>query len=118
MGMRETSFLWWQFLNSIQVPRFRLRTMPPCSLRRRVLGSLLAELHVAMPSLASCGFVSSLMAKSSNHSSLLLDARGMRFATRARAKDDASSTAVAAIAKKMGVDKQALAALVQDARST
>merc|ERR1712137_868576 len=44
------------------------------------LGSLLAELHVAMPSLASCGFVSSLMAKSSNHSSLLLDARGMRFA--------------------------------------
>lgn len=80
------------------------------------LGALLADLYVAMPSLASCGFVASMAAKFANHSSLLSNTRGMRFALRARVKDDASA-AVAAIPRKLGVDSQALAAIISDAQN-
>ena len=77
------------------------------------LGSLLADLYVAMPTLASCGFVSSMAAKSKKHSSLLSNSRGL---LQVKAADDAS-VAVAAISKKLGVDEQGLAALLSDARS-
>lgn len=82
------------------------------------LGALLADLNVAMPSLASCGFVASMATKSLNRSSTLLaNSHGMRFAFNAKAKDDASK-AVGAISQKLGVDAQGLAALLFDARST
>ena len=77
------------------------------------LGSLLADLYVAMPTLASCNFVSSMAAKSRKHSSLLSNSRGL---LQVKAADDAS-VAVAAISKKLGVDEQGLAALLSDARS-
>lgn len=82
------------------------------------LGALLSDLNVAMPSLASCGFVASMATKSLNRSSsLLANSRGMRFAFNAKAKDDASK-AVGAISQKLGVDSQGLAALLFDARNT
>ena len=82
------------------------------------LGTLLADLYVAMPSLASCGFVASLSAKYSRESSLRVDnTRGMRSASKVKIGGDAS-LATAAIAQKLGVDMQALAALVADAQST
>ena len=82
------------------------------------LGSLLADLSAAMPSLASCGFVASMAKASLNRSSsLLANSRGLRFDLNTKAKDDASK-AVAAISQKLGVDAQGLAALMFDARST
>ena len=83
------------------------------------LGSLLADLYVAMPSLASCGFVASLMGKYSKESKLrLASTRGhQRSSLEVKAGGDAS-TAMAAISEKLGVDMQALAALVSDAEST
>ena len=80
------------------------------------LGALLGDLNAAIPSLASCGFVASMAAKSSNHA-LLSNSRGTRFVFNAKAKDDASK-AVGAISQKLGVDAQGLAALLFDARST
>jgi hypothetical protein len=77
------------------------------------LGSLLADLYVAMPTLASCGFVSSMAAKSRKRSSLLSNSHAL---LKVKAADDAS-VAVAAISKKLGVDEQGLAALLSDARS-
>lgn len=80
------------------------------------LGALLGDLNAAIPSLASCGFVASMAARSSNHA-LLSNSRGTRFAFNAKAKDDASK-AVGAISQKLGVDAQGLAALLFDARNT
>ena len=76
------------------------------------LGNLLAELYVAMPSLAECGFKASL----AQHppASLL-----MQTATRAGKKGqglDPTSAAVAAIGPSMGVDMAALQGLVASAR--
>ena len=82
------------------------------------LGALLADLNVALPSLASCGFVASMAGKSLNASTrFLANSRGMRSNFKVKAKDDASK-AVAAISQKLGVDAQGLAALLFDARST
>merc|ERR1711908_215661 len=77
------------------------------------LGSLLAELYVAMPSLAACGFKASF----GKHfpASMLRQQASTRSATTAR---DASSVAVAAVAPAVGVDLQALRALVANARET
>ena len=78
------------------------------------LGNLLAELYVAMPSLAACGFrasfqkqpqVTTLMRQSSSH---------VAGSSRAR---DATSAAVAAVTPSVGVDTQALHALVSQARA-
>ena len=83
------------------------------------LGSLLADLYVAMPSLASCGFVASLMGKYSKESKLrLASSRGQRSSLEVKAGGDDASAAMAAISQKLGVDMQALAALVSDAEST
>jgi len=80
------------------------------------LGGLVAELYATMPSLASCGFVASMVAKQSNHhSSSLSEKHATRLSLTAKAKDDAS-TAVAAIARKLNVDTGGVAALVSDAR--
>ena len=73
----------------------------------------MAELYSTMPSLASCGFVASMVAK---HSSFLSEKHASHFALTTRAKDEAS-TAVAAIPQKLHVDTEGLAALVSDARN-
>ena len=77
------------------------------------LGSLLAELCVAMPSLAACGFKASFRKR--------LQATMLRQQVSARTAGgthvrDASSVAVAAVAPSVGVDMQALRALVTKAR--
>ena len=78
------------------------------------LGSLLADLYVAMPSLASCGFVASMAGKYSKASS-----RGLtRASFEMKSGGDAAFTAMASIPKKLGLDMEALAALVTDAKST
>ena len=82
------------------------------------LGSLLADLYVAMPSLASCGFVASMAGKYSKASSLALRSRDTRSSSEMKSGGDAASTALASISQKLGVDMEALAALVSDAQST
>ena len=82
------------------------------------LGSLLADLYVAMPSLASCGFVASMAGKSSKASSLGLRSRGTRSSLAMKSGGDAASTAMASMSQKLGVDMEALAALVSDTEST
>lgn len=73
----------------------------------------MAELYSTMPSLASCGFVASMVAKHLKpRSSFLSEKRGLAT----RATDD-TSTAVAAIPGKLHVDTDGLAALVLDARN-
>ena len=73
----------------------------------------MAELYSTMPSLASCGFVASMVSKHAKpHSSFLSEKHGLTT----RAKDDASA-AVAAIPRKLHVDTDGLAALVSDARN-
>merc|ERR1711862_360542 len=80
------------------------------------LGGLVAELYATMPSLASCGFVASMLAKQFNpHSSFLAEKHATSVSLTTKAKDDAS-TAVAAIARKLNVDTGGLSALVSDAR--
>lgn len=78
------------------------------------LGSLLAELYVAMPSLAACGFKASFgkrpPALVSTQQVSALTLRG------AQERGDATSVAVAAVTRSVGVDSQALRALVTRAR--
>ena len=81
------------------------------------LGGVVAELYSTMPSLASCGFVASMVTKHLKpHSSFLSEKHASHFALTTRAKDEAS-TAVAAIPQKLHVDTEGLAALVSDARN-
>lgn len=77
------------------------------------LGSLLAELYVAMPSLAACGFKASLGKRSP--ATTLMQRVSTRAAGDARAKD-AASVAVAAVAPSVGVDMQGLRSLVAKTR--
>ena len=73
------------------------------------LGSLLAELYVAMPSLAACGFTSSFLAERVATERSLVDGTS-------RIHDD-TSAALALIAGAAGVDMQGLQVLIADARS-
>ena len=77
------------------------------------LGGLLAELHVAMPSLAACGFKASL-AKRARAMSVLQQSSeaGLRGAA------DANSIAVAAMEPALGLNNQALRSLVTSVRET
>ena len=77
------------------------------------LGSLLAELYVAMPALAACGF------KASFGKRLPAIASTQQVSSRnaGNAKEqDAASLAVAAVAGSIGVDTQAMRTLVKTAR--
>lgn len=77
------------------------------------LGVLLAELYVAMPSLAACGF------KASFGKRLLATASSQQVSLRNAAittEQDATSFAVAAMTRSIGVDTQALHTLVTAAR--
>jgi hypothetical protein len=80
------------------------------------LGGLLAELLVAMPSLASCGFKASfgkrLTTTASNRGHL------PRKAKAAIEGDDATSFAIAAVTRSIGIDTRALQTLVRTAQET
>ena len=73
------------------------------------MGGLLAELYVAMPSLAACGFTSSFLTERVATERALADGT-------LRVHDDASA-ALALIAGAAGVDMQGLRTLIADARS-
>lgn len=84
------------------------------------LGSLLASLYAALPSLAACGFSGSFSTRRSQTSfatesqrAASLSARGSRGQG-----DDGVAAAVASMASAAGVDMQGLQALVTDARKT
>ncbi len=77
------------------------------------LGSLLAELYVAMPSLAACGFKASFGKRPPATASM--QQVSSRTAGGAH-EQDATSVAVAAVTRSVGVDTQALRALVARAR--
>jgi len=77
------------------------------------LGKLLVELYVAMPSLAACGFKSSFSIGATS------------FSRQARARSvgkalsqDAASIAMAAVEPALGIDMEALRALVTDVGTT
>jgi hypothetical protein len=77
------------------------------------LGSLLAELYVAMPSLAACGFKASFGKRPQATVSM------QQVASRASGgvhEQDAIAAAVAAVTPSVGVDTEALRALVTKAR--
>jgi len=77
------------------------------------LGSLLAELYVAMPNLAACGFKASLAKRPpTNMLTQQIATRGGKGGQVL----DAASVAVAAVGPSMGVDMAALQALVASAR--
>ena len=77
------------------------------------LGSLLAELYVAMPSLAACGFKASFGKRPPATASM--QQVSSRMAGGAH-EQDATSVAVAAVTRSVGVDTQALRTLVTRAR--
>jgi hypothetical protein len=77
------------------------------------LGNLLAELYVAMPSLAACGFRASF-GKQPQATTLMRQASS-RMAGSSRGRDG-TSAALAAVTPSVGVDTQALHALVSQAR--
>merc|ERR1719408_836499 len=79
------------------------------------LGGLLAELYVAMPSLAACGFKASL-AKRSPTTMLMRQQVSTRAAGAFERAKDAASVAVAAVAPSVGVDMQGLRSLVAKTR--
>merc|ERR1711988_1048485 len=79
------------------------------------LGGLLAELHVAMPSLAACGFKASLAKHVRTASAARKSGSGVEFA---RSEADANSIAVAAVAPALGLDMQALQGLVSSTQET
>ena len=78
------------------------------------LGNLLAELYVAMPSLAACGFRASFQ-KQPQVTTLMRQASS-RVASSSRGRGE-TSAAVAAVTPSVGVDTQALHALVSQARA-
>ena len=77
------------------------------------LGNLLAELYVAMPSLAACGFKASFV--KCPPAATLMKQASLRVGEGVRGRD-ATSAAVAAVAPALGVDTQALRALVPSTR--
>ena len=79
------------------------------------LGNLLAELYVAMPSLAACGFKASL-AKRYPTIALMQQQVSTRVAEASARAKDATSVAVAAVAPSVGVDMQSLRSLVARTR--
>ena len=76
------------------------------------LGSRLAEMYVAMPSLAACGFKASLAKHSKASAKQALHAAGTNHG------QDVSSSVVFAVAPAIGVDMEALQALVSSTRDT
>jgi len=77
------------------------------------LGKVLAELYVAMPSLAACGFKASFV----KHSPALTQQfTSTSHADRDTQGQDASATAVAAVAPAMGLDMAALQELISSSR--
>ena len=74
------------------------------------LGSLLAELYTAMPSLAACRFVASFGASHSNHSGSTTHQLGLKSSSGSPQKD-AVFVASSGIATKLGVDFDGLLAL-------
>lgn len=74
------------------------------------LGRLLAELYVAMPSLAACGFTSSFLTDHAATERAFAD--GFSFRTR-----DDTSAALALVVGAAGVDTHGLRLLIADARS-
>ena len=78
------------------------------------LGTLLAELYAAMPSLEACGFRHSFVQKS--QATVLMRQIATRLDNTNRGRD-AIAAAVGAMAPSMGVDAQALHALVTKARN-
>ena len=81
------------------------------------LGSLLAELYTAMPTLAACRFVASFGAVHSNHSALATHQLGLKSSFGAAAEKDAVFVASAGIATKLGVDFDGLSALLSKTKS-
>lgn len=77
------------------------------------LGTLLAELYVAMPSLAACGFKASFAKRSP---ATMLTQQTSSGAARGAQGQDATSVAGAAVIPSVGVDMQALRALVTKVR--
>ena len=77
------------------------------------LGSLLAELYVAMPNLAACGFKASLAKRPPTN---MLTQQIVTRGGKGGQVLDAASVAVAAVGPSMGVDMAALQALVASAR--
>jgi len=75
------------------------------------LGNSLAELYVALPTLAACGFKASF----SKQPAEMLAQRAAAQRSM-RASKDAAATAVAAVGPSMGVDMAALKSLVASAR--
>ena len=79
------------------------------------LGNLLAELYVALPSLAACGFKASFAKRPP---ATMLSSRVASRPAGGTQGQDATSVAVAAVAPAMGLDMQALRALVASTRDT
>merc|ERR1711977_562253 len=77
------------------------------------LGNSLAELYVAMPTLAACGFKASF---EKHPVKMLVKSDTSRSQQGAQSSWDATSAAVAAVGPSMGVDMAALRALVANAR--
>lgn len=77
------------------------------------LGNLLAELYVAMPSLASCGFKASFGKRP--RATALMRQASSRTAGGSQGRD-ATTSAVAAVTRSVGVDTQSLRALVSKVR--
>ena len=108
------------FADRVAVPEFDPRVAAAAKQQAALLaaagehlGGLLAELHVAMPSLAACGFKASLAKRAQTVSSLQHGSEaGLRGAA------DANSIAVAAIEPALGLDTQALRGLVASVRDT
>lgn len=78
------------------------------------LGNLLVEVYVAMPTLAGCGFRASFEKRSPATTYIRQAASGARMGLRGQ---DAATAAVAAVAPAMGMDMQALRALVVRVRA-
>ena len=108
-GFSTTSLPGWPCLNSI--PAWRNAALLQAA--QEHLGNLLAELYVAMPSLAACGFKASFVKRPP--AATLMKQASLRVGEGVRGRD-ATSAAVAAVAPALGVDTQALRALVSSTR--
>ena len=78
------------------------------------LGNSLAQLYVAMPTLAACGFKASFLKQPAEMFSQSVTTRAWKGA---QGSGDAASIAVAAVGPGMGVDMAALRSLVASARA-
>ena len=77
------------------------------------LGSLLAELYTAMPSLAACRFVASFSKTHTNDSTLATHQLGLKSAS----QKDAVFVASSGIAAQLGVDFDGLSSLFSKTKS-